>query len=253
MIFLCYTCWYKWKNLASFLFYYCIYIGKGVVLWTACKMKSRCTCLQEKRSFWGTGKRYERRYSLAYRLTIIITMPLIWLKKFSAFVSVLDKFDGDWNFSLGCIALLQTFVIMFWRKPKEATSLDNVIEFVSDQDSQPEDNRKQRDQETVHKAITELPENLLPMVLRYLEIYHIQISAAMDLPVSTIETRLYREELCCKKLGRILERGQKGGQEARVKCLYLIKSFRLPKRKPSWPFIIVSWVQFRIQHRNRDP
>jgi RNA polymerase sigma-70 factor (ECF subfamily) len=129
---------------------------------------------------------------------------------------VLDKFDGDrkffpWMYRIAtnvCYNALK-------KKPKEATSLDNVIEFVSDQDSQPEDKYESKEiRETVHKAITELPENFrIPMVLRYLEdLSYKQISAAMDLPVSTIETRLYRGRIMLqKKLGRILERGAKSG------------------------------------------
>jgi RNA polymerase sigma-70 factor (ECF subfamily) len=176
-------------------------------------------CLQGKReAFEELVKRYERQiYSLAYRLTnnyhdaVDLTQEV-----FLHLYQVLDKFDGDrkffpWMYRIAtnvCYNALK-------KKPKEATSLDNVIEFVSDQDSQPEDKYESKEiRETVHKAITELPENFrIPMVLRYLEdLSYKQISAAMDLPVSTIETRLYRGRIMLqKKLGRILERGAKSG------------------------------------------
>ncbi|HHT62086.1 MAG TPA: sigma-70 family RNA polymerase sigma factor [Clostridia bacterium] len=176
-------------------------------------------CLQGKReAFEELVKRYERQiYSLAYRLTnnyhdaVDLTQEV-----FLHLYQVLDKFDGDrkffpWMYRIAtnvCYNALK-------KKPKEATSLDNVIEFVSDQDSQPEDKYESKEiRETVHKAITELPENFrIPMVLRYLEdLSYKQISAAMDLPVSTIETRLYRGRIMLqKKLGRILERRAKSG------------------------------------------
>ena len=62
----------------------------------------------------------------------------------------------------------------------------------------------------VHQALAELPENYrVPMILRYLEEFsYQQIADAMDLPLTTIETRLYRgRALLQKRLNLILERG----------------------------------------------
>jgi RNA polymerase sigma-70 factor (ECF subfamily) len=176
-------------------------------------------CLQGKReAFEELVKRYERQiYSLAYRLTnnyhdaVDLTQEV-----FLHLYRVLDKFDGDrrffpWMYRIAtnvCYNALK-------RKPKETSSLDNVIEFVSDEHSQPEDQYESKEiRETVHKAIAELPENFrVPMVLRYLEdLTYQQIADTMELPVSTIETRLYRGRIMLqKKLGRFMGRGAKSG------------------------------------------
>lgn len=174
-------------------------------------------CLQGKReAFEELVKRYERQiYSLAYRLTnnyhdaVDLTQDV-----FLHLYKVLDKFDGDrkffpWMYRIAtnvCYNALK-------KKPKETSTLDNVIEFVSDQKSRPEENYESKEvRETVHKAIAELPENFrIPMVLRYLEdLSYQQISEVTELPVSTIETRLYRGRIMLqKKLGKLLERGAK--------------------------------------------
>ncbi len=69
----------------------------------------------------------------------------------------------------------------------------------------------------MQKAIAELPENFrVPVVLKYLEdLSYQQISEVMELPVSTIETRLYRGRIMLqKKLKFILERGAKSGMSS---------------------------------------
>lgn len=174
-------------------------------------------CLEGKReAFEELVKRYERQiYSLAYRLTnnyhdaVELTQDV-----FFHLYRVLDKFDGDrkffpWMYRIAtnvCYNALK-------KKPKETSTLDNVIEFMSDEKSQPEEQFENKEvRETVHKAITELPENFrIPMVLRYLEdLSYQQIADTMDLPVSTIETRLYRGRIMLqKKLSSLLGRGVK--------------------------------------------
>ncbi|MGI6551776.1 MAG: sigma-70 family RNA polymerase sigma factor [Bacillota bacterium] len=62
----------------------------------------------------------------------------------------------------------------------------------------------------VQQAIAQLPEKYrIPLVLRYLEEFsYRQIAEAMDLPLTTIETRLYRgKALLQKRLDPILAKG----------------------------------------------
>ncbi|MGI6678031.1 MAG: sigma-70 family RNA polymerase sigma factor [Dehalobacterium sp.] len=176
-------------------------------------------CLQGNRDAYAElVKRYERQiYSLAYRLTNNYHDAVeLSQEVFLHLYRVLDKFDGDrkffpWMYRIATNVCYNSLK----KKPKESTSLDQVMEFVSDDESQPEVTYEKKEiQETVQKAIAELPENYrIPMVLKYLEDQsYQQISEIMDLPVSTIETRLYRGRIMMqKKLKHILERGAKIG------------------------------------------
>ncbi|MEL7567620.1 MAG: sigma-70 family RNA polymerase sigma factor [Dehalobacterium sp.] len=176
-------------------------------------------CLQGKReAFEELVKRYERQiYSLAYRLTNNYHDAVDLAQEvFLHLYRVLDKFDGERKFFPWMYRIATNVCYNALKKrPKETSSLDNVIEFMSDENSQPEDQYESKEvRETVHKAITELPENFrIPMVLRYLEdLSYQQIAEAMDLPVSTIETRLYRGRIMLqKRLGKLVERGAKSG------------------------------------------
>nr|WP_276538551.1 sigma-70 family RNA polymerase sigma factor [Dehalobacterium formicoaceticum] len=179
-------------------------------------------CLQGNRdAFAELVKRYERQiYSLAYRLTNNYHDAIdLSQEVFLHLYRVLDKFDGErkffpWMYRIAtnvCYNALK-------KKPKESTTLDQVMEFISDDKSQPEITFEKKEvQETVQKAIAELPENFrVPVVLKYLEdLSYQQISEVMELPVSTIETRLYRGRIMLqKKLKFILERGAKSGMSS---------------------------------------
>lgn len=177
-------------------------------------------CLQgKKEAFEELVKRYEKQiFSLAYRLTnnyhdAVDMTQEVFLHLFR----VLDKFDQKrkffpWMYRIATNVCYNTLK----KKPQESYPLDNVIEFiplVSERNSQPEDYFETKEmQEIVHRAIAQLPENYrVPMVLKYLEdMSYQQISEAMDLPVSTIETRLYRGRILLqKRLNGLLARGQK--------------------------------------------
>jgi RNA polymerase sigma-70 factor (ECF subfamily) len=89
-----------------------------------------------------------------------------------------------------------------------------VIEFtplIPKIESQPEDYYESREiQQLVQRAIAELPEKYrVPLVLRFLEdLTYQQIAEVMELPVSTIETRLYRgKALLQKRLSIVMEKG----------------------------------------------
>ncbi|ATW28642.1 RNA polymerase sigma factor [Candidatus Formimonas warabiya] len=176
-------------------------------------------CLQGKReAFEVLVKRYERQiFSLAYRLTnnyddAVDLAQEVFLHLFR----VLDKFDGDRKFFPWMYRIATNVCYNALKKrPKEFLPLDNVIEFTSLTSDQPEACFESKEiQETVHKAIAELPENFrVPMVLKYLEdMSYQQISEVMNLPVSTIETRLYRGRILLqKRLSNLVERGAKSG------------------------------------------
>lgn len=131
-------------------------------------------CLQGNRDAYAElVKRYERQiYSLAYRLTNNYHDAVeLSQEVFLHLYRVLDKFDGDrkffpWMYRIATNVCYNSLK----KKPKESTSLDQVMEFVSDDESQPEVTYEKKEiQETVQKAIAELPENYrIPMVLKYI-------------------------------------------------------------------------------------
>nr|WP_157677331.1 sigma-70 family RNA polymerase sigma factor [Dehalobacterium formicoaceticum] len=99
-------------------------------------------CLQGNRdAFAELVKRYERQiYSLAYRLTNNYHDAIdLSQEVFLHLYRVLDKFDGErkffpWMYRIAtnvCYNALK-------KKPKESTTLDQVMEFISDDKSQPE-------------------------------------------------------------------------------------------------------------------
>ena len=93
-------------------------------------------------------------------------------------------------------------------KNKREVSLDKIIEFsplVGLKENQPEENFVRREtQALVRRAVTELPELYrVPMILRYMEdLTYRQIAEVMDLPLTTIETRLYRGRALLQKICR---------------------------------------------------
>lgn len=176
-------------------------------------------CLQGKReAFEELVKRYQRQiFNLAYRLTNNYDdAGDLTQEVFIHLLKVLDKFDGSRKFFPWMYRTATNVCYNALKKrPKESFPLDNVVDFspaIPDRETQPEEHfEKIEIQDTVHKALAELPENFrVPMVLRYLEdMSYQQIADAMDLPVSTIETRLYRGRLLLqKRLGKAEKRGR---------------------------------------------
>lgn len=177
-------------------------------------------CIQgDRKAFETLVKRYERQiFSLAYRLSnnhddaSDLTQEV-----FLHLFRVLHKFDAHkkffpWMYRIAtnvCYNALK-------KKPKNSYPLENVIDFtplVASSSTQPENHFEVREvQEMVQNAIAELPENFrVPMILKYLEdLSYKQISDAMGLPVSTIETRLYRGRVMLqKRLSKVMEKGSK--------------------------------------------
>ena len=100
------------------------------------------------------------------------------------------------------------------RKAPTEISLEKIIDFTPlrpGDHGQPEEQCEVKEtQLLVREAIRQLPEKYrIPLVLRYLEEFsYRQIADIMEVPVTTVETRLYRgKALLQKKLAIVLERG----------------------------------------------
>ncbi|WP_227762643.1 RNA polymerase sigma factor [Zhaonella formicivorans] len=177
-------------------------------------------CLSgDRAAFAEIVRRYQKQiFSLTYRLTNHVEDAQDLAQEvFLKLYQVLDKYDGNrpffpWMYKVAsnvCYTALR-------KKPQQDVPLEKVIEFaplVPKKESQPEDYAEVKEtQRLVQQAIAELPENYrVPLVLRYLEdLSYQQIAEVMDLPVTTIETRLFRgKSLLQKRLSLVLERGGK--------------------------------------------
>ena len=171
----------------------------------------------ERLAFAELVGRYQKQiYSLAYRLTnsqedaLDLTQE-VFLKIFQ----VLEHYDPQRPFFPWMYKVASNVCYTFLkRRPQESIPLDNVIELaplIPRRETQPEEYYETREvQGLVQQAIVELPEKYrLPLVLRYMEEFSYQeIADFLELPVSTIETRLYRgKALLQKRLATIMERG----------------------------------------------
>ena len=91
-----------------------------------------------------------------------------------------------------------TCINLMHRRPKETTPLDNLLDLRADEEDRELNPSASYEQQelaaAIHRALQSLPESYrLPLVLKYLEdMSYQQISEQLDLPVSTIETRLFR-------------------------------------------------------------
>lgn len=163
-------------------------------------------------------RRYQKQvYSLAYRLTnnhedASDLSQEAFLKLFQ----VLEKYDSrrpffPWMYKV----VSNVFYSLLRKKPDEHIPLDNVIDFtplVPNKETQPEDHYELKEiRELVRKAVSELPVKYrLPLVLRYLDdLTYQQIADVMEVPLTTVETRLHRgKSLLQKRLTYVLERGR---------------------------------------------
>ncbi|MEW6624629.1 MAG: sigma-70 family RNA polymerase sigma factor [Bacillota bacterium] len=175
----------------------------------------------DKNAFCELITRYEKQiYSLTYRLT---NNPEdaqdLAQEVFSKIYQVLDKYDKGrpffpWMYKVAsnvCYSRLRS------QKAKaQEVSIDKVIEFAPlapQRDTHPEEYSLAREtQRLVQQAIAELPEKYrVPLVLKYLEeLSYKRISEILDLPVTTIETRLYRGKMLLqKRLSKVIEGGER--------------------------------------------
>ena len=174
-----------------------------------------------KDAFCEIVTRYQKQiYSLAYRLTNNPDDAQdLAQEAFSKIYLVLSKYDPGrpffpWMYKVAANVFYSK--LRSGRNKPQEVSLDKVIDFsplVPSRDTHPEEYSLVREtQELVQRAIAELPENYrVPIVLRYLEeLSYKGISEVMGLPVTTIETRLYRGKILLqKRLERIIEGGER--------------------------------------------
>ena len=136
-----------------------------------------------------------------------------------AFIQVykaLGRYDANkkffsWMYRVAhntCINVLQ-------KKPKAATDLDSIAEIIADTDNianQPEAAYYNKELgEMIDEAILSLPDKFRePIYLRYVkELSYQEIGVYLELPVSTIETRLFRgKQMLQKKLKECTGRGR---------------------------------------------
>lgn len=173
----------------------------------------------EREAFTEIVRRYQKQvYSLAYRLT---NHPEdasdLAQEAFLKLYRVLEKYDRSrpffpWMYKVvanACYSALR-------QKPGETVPLENITEFtplISGENTHPEDHYEAKEvRMQVRKAIVELPlKYRLPLVLRYLEdLTYRQIADYMEVPLTTVETRLHRgKALLEKRLTFVLEGGTK--------------------------------------------
>ena len=163
-------------------------------------------------------KRYEKQiFSLSYRLCGNYDEAAdLAQEAFIQLYKALPRYDAgkkffSWMYRVAhnaCINALQ-------KRPQNATDLDSIAEIVADGESianQPEAayNNKELG-EQIDKAILALPDKFRePIYLRYIkELSYQEIGAYLNLPVSTIETRLFRgKQLLQKNLKDYIGRGR---------------------------------------------
>ena len=165
--------------------------------------------------------RYQKQiYSLAYRLT---NNPEdaqdLAQEAFSKIYQVLGKYDGGRPFFPWMYKVASNVFYSSLRAKKsraQEVSLDKIIDFsplIPSRETHPEEYSMAKEtQGLVQQAIAELPEKYrVPIVLKYLEeLSYKRISEIMDLPVTTIETRLYRGKILLhKRLERVMEGGER--------------------------------------------
>ncbi|NLF80728.1 MAG: sigma-70 family RNA polymerase sigma factor [Clostridia bacterium] len=153
------------------------------------------------------GRYQNQIFSLAYRLGGDYDEAKDMAQE--AFIRVyreLPRFDRErrffpWMYRVAhntCINLLR-------RRPKETAPLESVFDMAAGDNCEsgsPSARYEQLEQsETIHQALQALSDNYrLPLVLKYLEgMSYQEISSQLDLPISTIETRLFRGRALLRK------------------------------------------------------
>lgn len=173
----------------------------------------------DKEAFSFLVQRYQRQiYSLTYRLTNDPEDAQDLAQEvFIHIYKVLGKYDQDRKFFSWMYKVASNVCYNSLRKAKSeqavSLDLDKVVEFaplVNNNGTQPDEYYERREtQVLVQQAVSELPEKYrLPLVLRYLEdLSYREIAEYMDLPVTTIETRLYRGKALLQKRLHFLGEG----------------------------------------------
>ena len=174
----------------------------------------------DKNAFCELIKRYEKQiYSLAYRLTNNLEDAKdLAQEAFTKIYLVLEKYDPERPFFPWMYKVANNVIYSHLRSQKnknQEISLDKVIDFsplIPKKDTHPEEYSVTKEtQRLVQQAIAELPEKYkVPLVLKYMEdLSYKSIGEILGLPVTTIETRLYRgKALLLKRLNKVMEGGE---------------------------------------------
>ena len=150
-------------------------------------------------------ERYQKQvFALAYRLGGDYDEARDMAQE--AFIRIyqeLPKFDNSRRFFPWMYRVAHnTCINILHKRPKETVPLDNVYDLSADAASGSGSGYEQLElTDTLESALQELPESYrLPLVLKYVGGFSYQeIADQMDLPVSTIETRLFRGRTMLKK------------------------------------------------------
>ena len=174
------------------------------------------TLAGDQQAFEILVKRYEKQiFSLAYRLCSDYDEATdLAQEAFLQIYKVLDRYDNQKKFFSWMYRVAHnTCINALNRRPKNTMAVEDVSIYMgetTDTSSQPETyytNKELRQQ--IDQAILNLPDNYRDIIyLRYIqELSYQQIADTMQLPLSTIETRLYRgRQLLQKSLNSFLER-----------------------------------------------
>ena len=118
----------------------------------------------------------------------------------------LPKFDMERRFFPWMYRVAHnTCINILHKRPRETAPLDSIYDVAAGDTSvegSPTASYEQLElSDTINEAIQSLPEGYrLPLVLKYLgDMSYQEIADQMDLPVSTIETRLFRGRAMLKK------------------------------------------------------
>ena len=153
-------------------------------------------------------ERYQKQvFALAYRLGGDYDEARDMAQE--AFIRIfqeLPRFDASRRFFPWMYKVAHnTCINMLRKRPRETAPLESVYDMAAGDDSRdgsPVASYEQLElSETINRALQSLPENYrLPLVLKYVSgMSYQEIAQQMELPVSTIETRLFRGRAMLKK------------------------------------------------------
>ena len=162
----------------------------------------RLSLEQNQEAFSELVQRYEKQvFSLAYRLAGDYDEAAdLAQEAFVRIYRVLDKFDTEKKFfSWMYRVAYNTCINTLNKRPKNTIPVENVGEFIGDSEvdetNTPENQYQNLElKQQIEAAIDSLSDNYRDVVyLKYIEeMSYQQIAERLDLPLSTVETRLFR-------------------------------------------------------------
>lgn len=163
-------------------------------------------------------KRYEKQiFSMAYRLIGDYDEAAdLAQEAFLRIYRMLDRYDPEKRFFSWMYRVAQnTCLNALARRPANVVPVEQAEEYFSDTEPgntpEPEQNYLNQElRQNIDRAISELPDNYRDVVyLRYIEdLSYQQIAELLTLPLSTVETRLFRgKKLLQQRLKALLQTG----------------------------------------------